>query len=433
MKRHILVILFLIFSFCKVNAQLQYLGLQTESNVRDAQELLQNTGNYWPKTQVIDSFLYIPTSIGIYRKNLQILNDTTWQLFAFSGIPITDFVKKNDSILAITTFMNDSLILLSIDNGLSFINYTSPHFFSSEPTNRLFNIEQNSFNSNSLVITHAHYGISKSTDFGISWNNLHQSGIHFQDWFVGFHPLDTNCLYYTGEQMMFSSFIQTSLNNGLTWTLTGNIHNHATHVLTFHPTDNNLIVSGGEGLVGISNDRGLTWTYTDTIPIYITDIKYDPSNANILYATGDYHGINNMVDIYRSIDGGQNWNIFHQEFIPNSDGALELQIFDNKLFLYTMINGVYYLNLDGTNSVKDLEKGTAFNLYPNPTSDDFHCESTYLIDHLTITNIHGQILSQYYPKNKHFNVDCTSLTSGIYLVSIKSNNSIHTKKIVIQK
>ena len=433
MTKHTIIILFLVFSFFKVNAQLQYLGLKTESNVRDAQILLQNTGTYWPKTQVIDSFLYVPTSNGIYRKNLQVLNDTTWQLFAFSGIPITDFTRKNDSILAITTFLTDSLILLSVDNGSSFINYTSSHFFNYESTNRLFNLDKNPLNPNSLIITHAYYGISKSTDFGNSWNNLQLDAPHFQDWFVGFHPLDTNCLYYTGEQMMFNSFIQTSLNNGLSWTLTGNIHNHATHVLAFHPADTNLIISGGEGLIGKSNDRGLTWTYTDTIPIYITDIKYDPSNSNILYATGDFHGINDTVKVYRSIDGGNNWDTFLQEFIPYSDGALELQIYDNKLFLYTMTNGVYYLSLEGTNSIGDLELGTFFKIFPNPTSSYFYCESTYLIESLIITNIHGQVLSQNTPKSKYFKVDCSILANGTYLVSVKSSKGIQTKKIVIRK
>lgn len=433
MKKYILTILIIVFSSYHVNAQLQYLGLKTESNVREAQILLQNTGNYWPKTQVIDSFLYIPTANGIYRKNLQLLNDTTWQLYAFTGIPITDFAKNNDSILAITTFMTDSLILLSVDDGLSYINYTSPHFFNQEPTNRLWNLDQNPYKPSSLIITHAHYGISKSPDFGNSWNNLQQWISGFQNWFVGFHTLDTNCLYYTGEQMMFESFIQTSLDNGLTWALTGNLHNHATHTLAFHPTDTNVIISGGEGLIGKSDDRGLTWTYTDTIPLYITDVKYDPTDPTILYATGDFHGENDTVKIYHSLDSGDHWTIFHEEFIPNSDGALEFHIYANKLFLYTMTNGVYYLGLDSVTSIKDFGESSPLLIFPNPTMNEIHCESNYLIEELTLTNMYGQMLSRYYPKREFFNIDCSSLTNGTYIISVKSRKHIQTRKIVIQK
>ena len=77
-----------------LKAQLQYIGLKSEGDIRVAQNQLVNSGVYWPKTQVIDNFLYIPTSSGIYRKDLNTVNDTTWSLYAFPNIPVKDFVKK---------------------------------------------------------------------------------------------------------------------------------------------------------------------------------------------------------------------------------------------------------------------------------------------------------------------------------------------------
>ena len=255
----------------------------------------------------------------------------------------------------------------------------------------------------------------------------------YQEWFVGFHTLDTNSLYYTGEQMFFESYIQTSNNNGQSWSLTGNIHNHATHTLAFHPTDTNTIISGGEGLIGKSYDKGLTWSYTDTIPIYITDIKFDISSPNILYATGDFHGINDTIEIYRSIDGGNNWNLFYSEYIPNSDGALELHIHNDKLILYTMINGVFLLDLAQTNSLTEHYETSELKIFPNPTYGELSYQSEQLMNEINILDMQGRVVSKYWPTEKSQKIDCSNLDNGSYIILFRAKNGVMFKTLLIKQ
>lgn len=96
-----------------------------------------------------------------------------------------------------------------------------------------------------------------------------------------------------------------------------------THVTTIAvtPSPNNHIIYAGTDGGGIykSTDRGYSWeniSRSSTIPgqnwidPYINDISIDPDNHNILYAATGYLGKGN---IYRSINGGLNWNSNNSE------------------------------------------------------------------------------------------------------------------------
>ena len=63
----------------------QYLGLGYEPG----------QGKEQRKVQIIDGYIYVPTSNGIYRKNVSTLNDTIWDLYGFKGVSVRDFVKKH--------------------------------------------------------------------------------------------------------------------------------------------------------------------------------------------------------------------------------------------------------------------------------------------------------------------------------------------------
>ena len=85
-----------------------------------------------------------------------------------------------------------------------------------------------------------------------------------------------------------------------------------TNCIDFHPTDaNKIIVGAPSGGIWRSNNGGSSWTTNtdDLASIGISDIKYAPSNANILYAaTGDIDGNNTYsTGILKSTDGGNTW------------------------------------------------------------------------------------------------------------------------------
>ena len=97
----------------------EYIGLKDKANVIEAQEKVWNTYGrpYRPSVQVVDGYIYIATWSGIYRKPAKSLNNMDWEKFAFSGLPVIQFVMKGDSIIAITACTDEKAFVLSTDGG----------------------------------------------------------------------------------------------------------------------------------------------------------------------------------------------------------------------------------------------------------------------------------------------------------------------------
>lgn len=276
-----------------------YIGLKNESNVRTAQYELRNIGPYWPKSHLIDDYIYVPTLNGIYRKKLDSVNDTIWSLYAFEGIPILDFAKYKDSVMAITVKTKDSLMLLSPDDGKTYINHTSDFFFKNDSLNTIWLLSMNPLNYKTIFVLHNRYGPAKSVDFGNSWSAIDEPIGGYQNRFVGFNPNDTSNIFYTGEFIYFDSFVYASYDSGSSWKLTESVLSHCTHILAFHPNNPDIIVSGGEGRIAKSTDRGLTWKKCGSLGVFVTGLVYDTENPNILYASGNFHGEGDTIKIFK--------------------------------------------------------------------------------------------------------------------------------------
>lgn len=426
----IVLVLFTLFQSNSYFGQLTYIGLKNESNVREAQDQLTAFGKYWPKTQLIDGYLYVPTTTGIYRKSMTSLNDTIWQLYAFENFPIRTFVKKNNSIIAATAIEADSnLLLLSTDNGASFSDYTSASFFDNNPTNTILRMGFNPHNPNSILALHQRYGVSKSDDFGATWTHLNPFLGGYQDWFIDFNPNDTNNIFYTGEQLFEQSYINASYDGGSSWTFVDSLLSHCTHGVAFHPTNKDHMISYGEGRVAKSTDQGLSWTDTGYLGVYIFKILYDENNPDILYASGDFHGINDTLTIYRSIDSGNTWHTFYTELVNNSDGIMDLQLYDNKLIVYTLINGVYYLDLNSLGGInEDLE--ASLNIHPNPVETTLNISSDSEIRKLKIYDLNGRLLENKHPDQKDLMINIEHLSSGSYLLVLDFDKGSVNKQFV---
>lgn len=84
--------------------------------------------------------------------------------------------------------------------------------------------------------------------------------------------------------------------------------------IDYHPTNANKIIIGApSGGIWRTDNSGQTWTTNtdDLASIGFSDIKYAPSNGNIIYAaTGDIDGDDTYSHgILKSTDGGQTWNV----------------------------------------------------------------------------------------------------------------------------
>lgn len=423
-------VLLLLFS-ASAPAQMTYLGLKDEANVRKAQKTLTPSFTYWNKTKIIDDYLYVPTRKGIYRKNLKTtLNDTLWQQYALPNVPVRDFVKNGNNVLAIThTEGTGNLIVKSTNNGQTFTDATSSFFFNNTSVNGILQIAQNPKDANTVAVLHRGYGIAQSADFGSSWKNLYPFLGGYQDWFVGFNPNDSGNIMYTGEELFFRSYVQATYDGGTTWQRVDSLQTHCTHGITFHPTDKNVMLSYGEGRIGRSTDQGRTWTDFNFFPIYVFKVVYDPANPDTVYASGDFPGTSDDILIYKSVDGGKTWYLSYQQVIKDSDGVLDLQLYKDRLIVYTLVNGVYFIDT-ALLDVKDPQVAAKTTVYPNPATDVLYIESPYTLNRVSVYDHTGKRVLQQPLNSKKAAVSLEQLAAGIYHVVLDTEKGSASKKII---
>lgn len=427
-KMKIFIIIFLILIAQISNGQSTYLGLKGDAEHGSTFELN-------PKIQIIDHYIYVPTSEGIYRKDLSTLNDTIWEPFAFHQVPIRDFVKNEDQILAITPYSEDSLLLLSTDNGQSFIDYTHSCFFEFESFNSLHRIAQNKQNPSSVIILQDHYGVVKSEDFGLSWVNLNAWSGGYQERFVAFHPEDSLSIYYTGEMSLFSSYTQVSYDGGMTWSLNELINNNCTHFLAFHPINQNLILSGQEGKISKSEDKGITWLmpYELSEYLYIYKIIFDQNNPNKIYATGALNHQNDEIMIYQSLDNGDSWSLALQESLDDFGGVLDMVQYEDKLILLTLKKGMYVMDIATLNTQEQEIKKSVY-IYPNPSNHILYFDRLEQINNIEMVDFAGKTV-KYIPVStlNTYKMDVSDLNKGTYFIIFYTDTQILTQKIMIDE
>ena len=147
----------------------------------------------------------------------------------------------------------------------------------------------------------------------------------------------------------------------------GFLNSAAVGALTVAPSDNNVIYAGmGESTIRIdvsfgdgiykSTDAGKTWKNIGLQNTrHVSEIRVHPENPDLLYvsAFGDAFGPNKDRGIYRSVDGGENWEqiLFRSE----KAGAIDLSMDpNNPRILYASFWEAYRnfwsMNSGGTDS-----------------------------------------------------------------------------------
>ena len=331
---------------------------------------------------------------------------------------------------ATAVWSNIELLLLSTDNGLTYEDYTPASFPYIEDKGRILRIAQNPHNRNTIAFMYlGQSGVSISVDFGLNWVSQNTLIGGYQDWFIDFNPNDTTNIFHAGELIFFSSYINATYDNGASWSTVESIHNHCTHTIAFHPLNKNIMVSGGEGRLAKSTDQGLTWTTTENVPEYIYKVIYDEENPNILYASGDTHGDSDNLRIHRSTDGGDSWHVFYEETIENSDGILDIHLYNDKLIVYTLVNGVYYLDLNTLN-VNNIEYKGDLVVYPNPAESFISVESNYTINYIKIYNVQGKLVKEKIISETSTFIDLQQLSPGLYFLLIHTENGLISRKVL---
>ena len=80
-----------------------------------------------PTMHIEDDILYVCTKQGLYSKSLS--DDASgWQLVGFKNIPLQDYVRSGEDLLALQYSTTDEFLLLSHDGGKTYENITPTLF-----------------------------------------------------------------------------------------------------------------------------------------------------------------------------------------------------------------------------------------------------------------------------------------------------------------
>ena len=340
MKLHRIIILS-ITCLISVNIEGQLfrsLGLGTNLGTRK--------GNYsQPRMHIEGNSLYVCTNQGLYSKNLA-EDSSEWQCTGFNGIPLQDYVRLGNDILALQYNEGGGFLLLSHDGGQTYEDVT-PEIFLKEKYDILPSIAQAPKDSATLLVSSIYWGIFRSIDFGRTWEclteYLYGNGIVS---FIGFHPMQPNVIFNSGEGDSLEGHINISYDGGHTW----NDHDESlgfpgencVHRPSFNPHNPHHWIAGGEGCIFISTDNGQTWNHQN----YGTDegrnaywyySAFDEINPETIYVAGNTKGNMAAVKVMCSTDGGKTWSI--PQTIQNDNPSIgivnDLQQYGGNLLIYT--------------------------------------------------------------------------------------------------
>ena len=333
--------MFAVFTTATAQAQLfQPLGLGFNGGERQ--------GDFsQPRMHVEGDRLYVCTCQGLYAKDLS-ADNSTWQLSGFENIPLQDYARRGNDILALRYNEGGCFLLLSHNGGMTYEDVT-PEIFLGEKYECLPSLAQHPTDPNTLLVSSLYWGMFLSTDFGQTWENLKEFiyGNSVAS-FIGFHPARPNIIYNSGEGMIFEGHIKISYDSGQTWNDHGNslgFHgDNCVHQPTFHPTNPDRWLAGGEGCVFLSDDNGQTWSCQnywgdDTREAYWYFSAFDNENPDTVYMAGSL-GRNGPKDarikLMCSTDGGRSW--YPSQVMTSErefDRVYDLQQYGDRLLVYS--------------------------------------------------------------------------------------------------
>ena len=310
-----------------------------------------------PRMHIEGDRLYICTCQGLYTKDLTAEN-CAWQLVGFEGIPLQDYARRGNDILALRYNEGGSFLLLSHDGGQTYEDVT-PEIFRGKNHGRLPSLVQHPTDPNTLLISSTYWGLLLSTDFGQTWECLTESVYgNPAASFIGFHPSRPNIIYNSGEGMVYEGHIKISYDSGQTWNDHGNSlgfpGDNCVHQPTFHPTNPDCWLAGGEGCVFLSDDNGQTWScqnYWDDEPrtAYWYFSAFDNEHPDTVYMAGclGRNGLKGAcIKLMCSTDGGRSWHASHvMTFEKDFERVNDLQQYGDRLLIYSE-SDVYEISKD---------------------------------------------------------------------------------------
>ena len=327
-KNFILALIF--FKYVAVNGQ-----LFTPLNLGIEKCELKES-HHQPQMHIEGDILYVCTNQGLYSRDLS-NREGKWQLAGFKDIPLQDFVRSGNDMMALCN-SNSSCLLLSHDGGENFKDITPDLFKGNKNDGKtLISLAQNPVDSNTLLVLSNPTGILQTSDFGQTWNQI----TSMIPQHIGYHPLNPDIICIGGKTLFYAPCIYISYDCGQTWSylMPENHGDNCVNRISFDPVNPDRWIAGGQGVIYSSADNGFTWN----THYFEGDVRgdvdwrlaaYDNENSDIVYMAGCSQ---DKTEVICSIDGGNTWSMPQTISMKTSSSEMiyDLEQYDGKLLFFT--------------------------------------------------------------------------------------------------
>ncbi|MBS4062750.1 MAG: DUF4623 domain-containing protein, partial [Bacteroidetes bacterium] len=179
------------------------------------------------------------------------------------------------------------------------------------------------------------------------------------------------------------------------------------------------------------NHRYLAYIHVKDAPgenmLYILDIN---DGANALEAIQNFETTPFADRVIHSVNIGN---------LANGNASVGLDILNDAagnvlMMAYAAGNGFVAQKIGDEVNVGFFERNTAsFNLFPNPANTSFNVSSESMIKSVIIYDVTGKVCREISGNDYQVNIDTDGLSNGLFLVRVKTDNGISSRKLLIQK
>lgn len=290
----------------------------------------------YARMHVEENNLYVCTNQGLYCKDLSD-DESEWRLAGFEGIPLFDYARSGNDILALRHNADSCFLLLSHDGGQTYEDITSTELVVIHPRvqNMLIRLVQHPDDPNTLLVLSNIWGMYRSSDFGRTWSKLGGEYLSVGS-SIGFHPARPEIIYNSGANDIYLPIIFVTYDDGQTWSYIYPFWNGDGFIyfLAFDPSNpDRWILSGGRDGIATSDDNGHTWdlqVFSGSRKCDWGFTAFDNENSDIVYTAGTW----DVVKVMCSTDGGRSW-LAPLDLGTDRKGLRDLQQYGDKLLIYT--------------------------------------------------------------------------------------------------
>jgi hypothetical protein len=282
--------------------------------------------------------------------------------------------------------------------------------------------------SGTLVAGTRGTGVYESNDYGSTWTQINDSLDNLNVLsLIHINPCDCDSgqVYFAGTE---GGIFYYDYDTGGPWQNTNTATNATVPAFSFDGDGTGVslwaAIDGGSWSDGMykSTDYGTTWNVSEYWP-WIIDILVDPVNSFTVYAADSVNGVK------KTTNEGLNWQTINDGLGDSTVYCLAQSPADTIHLYAGTEHGLYVLNL--STGFSETLNENSITVYPNPVNDKIVIESSKKAN-IEIINSQGQIIENLKTSNTKTTVDLTRYSYGVYIIKIKTDKSITTKKIIKQ-